>query len=92
MLCYESLNAAALPSIFLHLNGNRYYCTNFCYINTRKNNGETVVLLWLLWYVNGFSKYSYVELLTSTTYIIFRLAMLSAVKSPGNQAEQLSEL
>ncbi|KAJ6895026.1 hypothetical protein NC651_021485 [Populus alba x Populus x berolinensis] len=44
------------------------------------NNGETDMFLqYLFWYVNGFSKFAYVELLIATTCINFRLAMLSAV-------------
>ena len=57
------------------------------------NNGETDMFLqYLFWYVNGFSKFAYVELLIATTCINFRLAMLSAVKSPSNQVEELSKL
>ncbi|KAJ6896658.1 hypothetical protein NC651_022751 [Populus alba x Populus x berolinensis] len=49
------------------------------------NNGETDMFLqYLFWYVNGFSKFAYVELLIATTCINFRLAILSAVKSPSN--------
>jgi hypothetical protein len=49
------------------------------------NNGETdMFLLYLFWCVNGFGKFAYGELLITTTYINFRLAMLSGVKSPSN--------